>query len=115
MAGATALALFVPFMLGGHLAMLSFEWDVRRRRRSRCSSPQAVVAAGAGVAVATVLRHSPHALWAAPLAVVVARLLLDPVLYPYYLSGPQALIFVGAALGVAHWTRLRSLSRESFA
>ena len=76
---------------------------------------QAVVAVGADVAVARVLRHSPHALWAAPLAVLVARLLLDPLRYQYYLVGPQGLIFVGAVLGAARWTRLRSLSRESFA
>ncbi len=126
-AGATALALFVPFMLGGHFTMLSFEWYVRPPAPLSlfvaAGTPfgwplrlaQAVVAVGAGVAVARVLRHSPHALWAAPLAVVVARLLLDPVLYPYYLSGPQALVFVGAALAAARWTRLRSLSRESFA
>jgi len=126
-AGGTALALFVPFMLGGHFAMLSFAWYVRPPAPLSLlvagGTPfgwplrvaQALVAAGAGVVVARVLRDSPHALWAAPLAVVAARLLLDPLLYPYYLSAPQALIFVGAALGAARWTRLRSLSRESFA
>jgi hypothetical protein len=35
------------------------------------------------------LRSSPHALWAAPLAIIVARLLLDPLLLSYYLAGPQ--------------------------
>lgn len=27
-AAVTALALFLPFMLGGHFAMLAFEWHV---------------------------------------------------------------------------------------
>ena len=76
---------------------------------------QAVVAVAAGATVARLLRHSPHALWAAPLAVVVARLQLDPMLEQYYLTGPQGPIFVGAALGVARWTQVRSLRRESFA
>ncbi|MGZ4340399.1 MAG: hypothetical protein ACXVQ3_10115 [Gaiellaceae bacterium] len=41
------------------------------------------------------------------------RLLLDPLLLSYYLAGPKALILVGAALGAARWTQLRSVRRES--
>jgi len=70
---------------------------------------------GGGFAVARLLRRSPHALWAAPLAIVVARLLLDPLLLPYYLEGPEVLILVGAALGATRFARVRGLSRESFA
>jgi hypothetical protein len=32
------------------------------------------------------LRNSPHGLWAAPLAIVLARLLLDPLLLSYYVA-----------------------------
>jgi hypothetical protein len=127
LAGACALALFAPFMLDGHFAMLSFEWHVRPPAPlsllvadgTPFSWPlrlaQAAVAVGAGVAVARLLRHSPHALWAAPLAVVVARLQLDPLLFQYYLSGPQGPIFVGEALGASRLRTPRRRRRESFA
>jgi hypothetical protein len=127
LAGAIALALFAPFMLGGHFHMLSFEWHVSRPSPVSMLVPegtpfgwqlrmvQALFAVGGGVAVARLLRRSPHALWAAPLAIVVARLLLDPLLLPYYLAGPEVLILVGATLGAARFARVRSVSRESFA
>jgi hypothetical protein len=126
-AAATALALFVPFMVGGHFEMLSFAWHVTPPSPLSLVVPegtpfgwplrllQAAVAIGAGIAVVRALRHSPHALWAAPLAIVVARLLLDPLLYSYYLAAPKGLILVGAAVGAARWTQLRSTRRESFA
>lgn len=126
-AATTALALFLPFVLGGHFEMLSLRWKVDTpsllsllvRVGTHYGWPlrvlQAAVAVGAGVGVARALRGSPHALWAAPLAVVVARLLLDPLLYSYYLAAPKGLILVGAAVGATRWTRLRSAQRESFA
>ena len=85
-AAVTALALFLPFMLGGHFAMLSFEWHVFSPSPMSlfvaAGTPfgwplrlvQATVAVAVGAAVARLLRHSPHALWAAPLAIVAARL-----------------------------------------
>jgi hypothetical protein len=126
-AAVTAPALFAPFMLGGHFEMLSFAWHVTSPSPLSLvvseGTPfgwplrlmQAAVAVSAGVLVARALRHSPHALWAAPLAIVLARLLLDPLLYSYYLAAPRALILVGAAVGAARWTQLRSMRRESFA
>lgn len=110
-AAGTALALFLPFMLGGHFGMWSFRWYVYRpsplsmlvAADTPYSWPlrvaQGALAVGAGVGVARLLRHSPHALWAVPLAIVAAKLLLDPDLYSYYLAAPQGPIFVGAALG----------------
>lgn len=126
-AATTALALFLPFMLGGHFEMLSLVWRVDQPSLMSLLVPmgtqfgwalrlvQAVVAVGAGVAVARTFRHSPHAVWLAPLAIVAVRLLLDPLLNWYYLAEPKALLLVGAAVGAAHWTRLRSTRRESFA
>jgi hypothetical protein len=126
-AAATALALFLPFMLGGHFEMLSLLWKVDQPSLLSLLVPvgthfgwplrlvQAAVAVGAGIAVARALRHSPHAIWVPPLFVVGARLLLDPLLNSYYLAGPEALVLVGAAVGAAHWTRLRSTPRESYA
>jgi hypothetical protein len=119
-AGAAALGLFLPFILGGHFSMLAFEWRVRP------PSPlsllvadgtaygwplrlaQGALAVGAGVAVAWLLRRSAHAVWAAPLAVVVMRLQLDPLLLQYYLTGPQGPVFVGAAVGIS---RVKVLQR----
>jgi hypothetical protein len=116
-AAGVALALFLPFMLGGHFEMLSFRWYVYRPSPlSMLVAPatpygwplrlaQGAFAVGAGIAVARLLRHSPHALWAVPLAIVSAKLLLDPDLYSYYLAAPQGPIFVGAALGASRLRR----------
>ena len=126
-AAGTAFALFLPFMLGGHFEMLSLAWHVDQPSLMSMLVPvgtpfgwplrllQAAGAVSAGVLVARALRHSPHAIWAAPLAIVAVRLLLDPLLNTYYLAEPKALFLVGAAVGAAHWTRLRSTRRESFA
>lgn len=123
-AAVTALALFLPFMLGGHFAMLSFEWHVFSPSPMSlfvaAGTPfgwplrlvQAAVAVAVGAAVARLLRHSPHALWAAPLAIVAARLQFDPDLYQYYLAGPQGLILVGATTCAARLRWARSPGRE---
>jgi len=123
-AAVTALALFLPFMLGGHFAMLSFEWHVYSPSPMSffvaTGTPfgwplrllQATVAVALGATVARLLRHSPHALWAAPLAVVAARLQFDPDLYGYYLAAPQGLVLVGAALGAARFMWVRSPGGE---
>lgn len=115
LAGATALALFAPFMLAGHFHMLSFHWYVSYPSPVSMLVPegtpfgwplrlvQASFALCAGVAVVRILRRSPHVVWAAPLAVIVVRLLLDPLLLSYYLAGPKVLILVGGALGGALW------------
>lgn len=119
-AAGSALALFLPFMLGGHFEMWSFHWYVYRPSPlSLLVAPatpfgwplrlaQGALAVGAGVAVARLLRRSPHTLWAVPLAVVAVKLLLDPDLYSYYLAAPQGPIFVGAALGAARTDPRRS-------
>jgi hypothetical protein len=126
-AAVSALALFLPFMLGGHFAMLSFEWHVRLPSPMSLlvadGTPfgwplrlvQATVAVAAGVTVARLLRHSPHALWAAPLAVVVARLQLDPLLFQYYLTGPQGPVLVGAAVGCSRLRVFHRFRNESYA
>jgi len=123
---AVAAALFVPFVLAGHFAMGAYHWQV--------SSPallsllvgsgtgfgwplrivQGAVAVCSGVTAARLLRRSPHALWVVPLAIVGARLLLDPVLLSYYLTALQGVVFVGATLLVSRLIVVRRL-QESFA
>jgi hypothetical protein len=112
-AGATAAALFLPFLLGGHFAMFSLEGHVRPPAPISlfvCAGTsygwplrlaQGVFAVGAGVAVARLLRNSPHGLWAAPLAIVLARLLLDPLLLSYYVAALKRPVFVGAAVAAS--------------
>jgi hypothetical protein len=124
-AGATALALFAPFVLGGHFEMSSFHWYVSSPSPVSMLVPegtpfswslrlvQAAFALSAGVAVVRLLRHSPHVVWAAPLAIIVVRLLLDPLLLSYYLAGPKVLILVGGALCAARWTRARAVRSEA--
>jgi hypothetical protein len=122
-AAAAALALFVPFMLAGHFAMLGFHWHVHPPSPLSVLVPsgtafgwplrlaQGVLSVSAGAAVARRARRSPHVLWAAPLAVVAVRLLLDPLLLSYYLAAPQELVFVGAALGASRLIVLRRMRR----
>lgn len=65
--------------------------------------------------MARLLRQSPHALWAAPLAIVALRLLFDPLLYSYYLAAPKGLLIVAGAVAAIRWTNLRNTRRASFA
>ena len=75
---------------------------------------QAVFAVSAGVAVARLLHRSPHVIWVAPLAIIIVRLLLDPVMWSYYLAAPKMVVLVGAALGADRGIRLLG-PRASFA
>lgn len=121
-AAATASALFLPFVLSGQFAMFRFHWQVQPPSPLSLLLPQGtpfgwplrlvqgLLAVGAGVAVSRLLRHSPHALWAAPLAIVVTRLQLDPLLFTYYLSAPEGPILIGAAVGAS---RLRLFPSRS--
>jgi hypothetical protein len=108
--GCVAASLFLPFILGGRFEMLSYTWDVSR------SSPLSLVVAagthvgwglrlaqgaaalGAGLGVARLARRSVHAVWLVPLAVVLARLALDPLDNGYYFVGVvgPALVGLGA-------------------
>jgi hypothetical protein len=120
-AGVTALALFAPFVVDGHFAMLSFVWRVGTPSLLSVFVPagtafgwplrllQGAFALAAGAAMARFLRDSPHVVWVAPLAIVLARLLLDPLLLTYYLAAPEGPIFVGIAVS----TSLLWLSRQA--
>lgn len=118
--------LFLPFVLGGDFAMGSYEWNVNHNTFLSIFVPagapfpwslrllQAAFAVSAGVAVARLLRDSPHAAWAVPLTVVAVRLLLDPVFLSYYRTVVWGPLLLGAGLLASRVTALRS-RRESFA
>jgi hypothetical protein len=126
-AAAAALGLFLPFVAGGHFAMWSFVWHVYPPSPLSLlvasGTPfgwplrlaQGMLAVGAGVAVARLLRASPHALWAAPLAIVAAKLLLDPVFLPYYRAAAAGPIVLGLVLGASRVTLQRRERRETYA
>ena len=120
-------ALFVPFVLGGRFEMLSYTWSVSRESLlALVVAPgthvgwalrlaQGAAALGAGFGVARLARKSLHAVWLVPLAVVLARLALDPLDNGYYfvgLVGP-ALVGLGAYVSSAPSARLRRWSSPS--
>jgi hypothetical protein len=130
-----AAGLFLPFVLGGHFEMLSYTWAVSS------SSPLALIvspgthvgwvlrlaqgaaALGAGLALAWLTRKSSHAVWLVPLAVVLARLALDPLENGYYFVGVVGPAVVGltayvatlsaSALPVSGWRPARTSSRSA--
>jgi hypothetical protein len=125
-AAAVAALLFVPFVLGGHFAMGSYSWNVNPGTfLSLFVTPgvefswslrllQGAFAVSAGLGAARLLRHSPHAPWAVPLAIVAVRLLLDPFFLRYYPTAVWGPAFVGATLLAARVTFLER-RQESFA
>ncbi len=105
--GVTA-ALLAPFVLLGDFAMLEHEWSVASGTLlSVVAEPgsaypwpvralQAVAAVAAGAGVAWSLRRRSSVIWAAPLAAVFVRLVLDPVFYAAYWLAPLVLLLVAA-------------------
>ncbi len=103
--GSLAAALFAPFVLAGHFAMGAYLWDVSDRSLlALVVDPgthvgwslrfaQGFVAFAAGIGAAYAARRTRHVVWLVPLAVIAARLALDPLASDYYFSG-----FVGPAL-----------------
>jgi hypothetical protein len=104
------LAQLAPFALAGRMRMFEHEWQVTTGTlMSLVVAPgthfgwplrllQASVAVGAGAAVAQALRRSLHAVWLAPLTVVLLRVVLDPVSFGWYWLEAEALALVGAVL-----------------
>jgi hypothetical protein len=107
---AVVVAQLAPFAVAGTFRMFEHEWEVGTGTLvSLVVAPgsdfgwplrllQASLALGAGTALAIALRRSVHAIWLAPLAVVVVRILLDPLSFGWYWLEAEALILVGAAV-----------------
>jgi hypothetical protein len=103
-------AMLLPFVVAGSVRMFDLHWRVASGTAlSLVVAPgtsfswplrlaQSALALGAGAAVVLVLRRSVHAVWLAPLAVVIVRLVLDPLAFGWYFLEPLALVLVGAAL-----------------
>jgi hypothetical protein len=107
-AGVVAVGLFAPFLLYGDFRMLDYHWVVNGDTMlGLLVEPgtaftwwmrmvQGGTAVAVGAALAWPLRRTAYALWLAPLAVVVVRLALDPVRYPWYWLAVEVLVLVGA-------------------
>jgi hypothetical protein len=115
--GCVAAAFFLPFVVGGRFEMLSYTWNVSRASvLALFVAPgthvgwalrlaQGAAALGAGLAVARLARGSAHAVWLVPLAIVAARLALDPLDNGYYFVGivGPALVGLGAFVSSGAW------------
>ena len=109
-AAAIVVVQFAPFALAGTFRMFEHDWRVEPGTIvSLVVDPgthfgwplrllQASVAVAAGGAVVLLVRRSVHAVWLAPLAVVLARLALDPVSFGWYWLEAEALVLAGAGL-----------------
>jgi hypothetical protein len=104
------VAMLAPFMLAGSFRMFQHEWRVATGTLlglvvtpgTHFGWPlrllQASLALGAGAAIAVALRRSVHALWLAPIAVVIVRLVLDPLSFGWYFLEVVSLVLIGAGL-----------------
>jgi hypothetical protein len=101
--------LFLPFVVAGQFRMFDYSWrvnpDTLLGLLAEPGTPftwssrllQGIAALGIGAALAWTLRHTLHAVWLGPLAVVAVRLALDPVRYPWYWLALETLALLGAA------------------
>jgi hypothetical protein len=124
LAAGIATAIYLPFILLGHFQMGLFEWrvsgDALMSYVVDAGTPigwplrflQGGLALGAGIALAHAARRSAHLLWLVPLAVVLVRLLLDPLGNGYYFVGMEGPAIVGLALICCWGVRLPQLLLE---
>ena len=104
------VAMLAPFVLAGSFRMFEHEWRVATGTLlglvvtpgTHFGWPlrllQSALALGAGAVVAVAFRRTAHALWLAPLAVVIVRLVLDPLAFGWYFLEAVSLVLVGAGL-----------------
>jgi hypothetical protein len=119
------LAMLTPFALAGSFRMFDHEWRVATGTiLSLVVEPgthfgwplrlvQSALALAVGAALATRLRRSVHALWLAPLGLVIVRLVLDPLAFGWYFLEAEALVLVGAGLMFSRLRHLRAWLGES--
>ena len=124
-AGVVLLQL-APFALFGDFRMFDYRWRVAEGTLVSVVVPvgthfgwplrllQAAVACGLGAAVALRFRRSMHAVWLAPLVVVVARIALDPLAYGWYWLEAEALGLVGAGVLLTAWPVFGPVKGQTF-
>ena len=124
-AGVVLLQL-APFALFGDFRMFDYRWRVAEGTLVSVVVPvgthfgwplrllQAAVVCGLGAAVALRFRRSVHAVWLAPLVVVVARIALDPLAYGWYWLEAEALGLVGAGVLLTAWPVFGPVKGQTF-
>jgi hypothetical protein len=107
--------IYLPFVATGHFRQFDFQWLVYPDTIYGLFFPQlhlfswslrflqAGSAVVVGVIVALLARRSRYSVWLAPMAIVAARLVLDPMLLAYYWVSVAAVAL--AALGAANYLR----------
>ena len=109
-AGAATLVLYLPFYMFGDVRTGEYVWPVTDAAPLRSALvqylgptlgwgfrlAQGAVAGVVGAAAALALRRRPDAVWAAPFAALLVRLVIDPVNHPYYWVAPQVLFLIAA-------------------
>jgi hypothetical protein len=108
--GAGAVAPYLPFVLSGHFGMFELEWPIGPNTLVHTLWPDAalfswwmrMIQGGwsvlAGVMVVLALGRAPDMIWLAPLAIVLVRLLLDPLNLTYYWLPLCTLSLIGVGL-----------------
>lgn len=109
---AAVTLIYGPFVATRHFRMFQFHWNVSDATLVHLLRPeltafpwtyrllQASFALGAGTAVAFVTRRTAYSPWLVAMTVLSARLLLDPLMYPYYWLAPASLAIAAAAFSV---------------
>jgi hypothetical protein len=107
------LAMLAPFALAGRFRMFEYEWRTTSGTLvGLIVGPgadfgwplrlaQASLAIGVAAALARSLRRNLHSLWLVPLAIVLVRLLFDPVSFGWYWLEVEAAVLVGAGVLLA--------------
>lgn len=114
---AAVVVLYLPFVVIGPFRMFEKAWAIADGSLVGLLLPdlvefpwglriaQTLIALAVGAGVALLTRRTDYGLWLVPLAVVTARLLLDPLVFPYYWLAPAAvgLWAVGALAMSREW------------
>jgi hypothetical protein len=101
-------ATYGPFVLHGPFAMFQYHWTVAPGTLPAIlgAGPsygwplrivQATLAGGAGAAASRLLRRRASACWLVPMAIVWAKVCLDPGRGAWYLLAPETIAVLGAA------------------
>ncbi|GAB3266374.1 hypothetical protein [Kineosporia babensis] len=105
-----ALACYLPFVATGHFEMFSLEWLILPHTPigtlfsdlTAFGWPlrllQGLAAGSAGMLAALVLGKRRDLIWIGPLAVLLTRLLLDPLMLPYYWYPMLIAVVIGVGL-----------------
>ena len=113
MAVAGSAAFYLPFVASGWAGTLSYEWSVTRWSvvslflDTGSAFPwwmrfvQGLVTVAAGAFAVVKLRSKSSVVWAAPLALVVARLATDPLIFGYYWLAAEVLAVVAVGYSFA--------------